>query len=359
MNESLAQKIFFGLLLLAVSAAFVWLIRGFLQPIFWAVALGIVFYPLHSKILRLTGERQSLAAGISLILVLLLAILPLVGVTAAVAQEATQLYERVRSGDIAITGILDWLTLKVPVVSTALESLGFEIDKIKAQLSTVVLRSGQFVTSSIVALGQNTVRFAVMFSIMLYLLFFMMRDGKQIIEAVIHASPLGDEKEHELLDRFAAVSRATIKGTLVIGLVQGMIGGVAFALMGLTSPVLWGVVMALLSIVPAVGPALVWVPAAILLFVNGQIAMGVIMVIVGVVFIGLADNLLRPLLVGRDTQMPDYLILLSTLGGLVAFGLAGVVIGPIIAAFFITIWGMAADEYGDRDTPDDQGNSER
>lgn len=347
MKESLAQKIFFGLLLLVVTAAFIWLIRGFLQPIFWAVALGIVFYPMHLKILNITGQRVSLASGISLVLVLLLAILPLAGVTAAVAQEATELYERVRSGDIDLTRTLDWLTQQLPIVATALESLGIEPDKLKSQLSSIALRSSQFVTTSIFALGQNTLRIGVMFFLMLYLLFFMLRDGKAILQAIVHASPLGDEKEHELLDRFAEVSRATIKGTLVIGLVQGTIGAIAFALMGFGSPVLWGVVMALLSIVPAVGPALVWVPAAIFLFVNGQIALGLVMVVVGVVFIGLADNLLRPILVGRDTKMPDYLILLSTLGGLVAFGLAGVVIGPIIAAFFITVWGMAATEYSD------------
>lgn len=347
MKESLAQKIFFGLLLLAVTAAFIWLIRGFLQPIFWAVALGIVFYPMHLKVLNITGQSESVGSGISLALVLLLAILPLAGVMATVTQEAAELYERVRSGDIDLTGTMDWLTQQMPIVATGLESLGIEPDKLKSQLSSIALRFSQFMTTSLLAMGQNTVRIGVMFILMLYLLFFMLRDGKGLLEAIMHASPLDDEMEHELMDRFAAVSRATIKGTLVIGLVQGSIGGVAFALMGIGSPVLWGVVMALLSIVPAIGPALVWVPAAIYLFAQGQIALCLIMVVVGVVFIGLADNLLRPLLVGRDTQMPDYLVLLSTLGGLLAFGLAGVVLGPIIAALFITVWGMAAREYSD------------
>ncbi len=141
------------------------------------------------------------------------------------------------------------------------------------------------------------------------------------------------------------MSRATIKGTLVVGLVQGAIGGIAFAVLGISAPVLWGVVMALLSILPAVGTALVWLPAAIFLIVNGQIVGGVALILIGVFVIGLIDNLLRPILVGRDTRMPDYLILLSTLGGLAAFGLAGIIIGPIIAAFFLSVWHMAEKEF--------------
>jgi len=350
MNDTPAQRVFFGVLLVAVTAAFIWLIRGFLQPIFWAVALGIVFFPMYRLICSRLGHRESLAAGLSLVLVLLLAILPLAGIVTAVANAAADLYERVHSGQIDISATLDWIAQRVPRIAQLLESLGVEPDRVKSQLSTLALQSSQFMTTTVVRLGQNTLRVGVLFFLMLYLLFFIMRDGEKILAAAVHAIPLGDDKEQELLHRFAEVSRATIKGTLVIGIVQGAIGGVTFALLGIGSPVLWGVVMALLSIVPAVGPALVWVPAAVYLFANGHVASSIVLVIVGAVVIGLADNLLRPLLVGRDTRMPDYLILLSTLGGLVAFGLAGVVIGPIIAAFFLTVWGMAVGEYGGADT---------
>jgi predicted PurR-regulated permease PerM len=169
---------------------------------------------------------------------------------------------------------------------------------------------------------------------------------------MVRALPLGDARERYLLDRFAAVSRATIKGTLVVGIVQGGIGGIAFALLGIGAPVLWGVMMALLSIIPAVGPALVWVPAAVMLIVAGDYVGAGVLVAVGVFVIGLVDNLLRPILVGRDTQMPDYLILLATLGGLTAFGLAGIVIGPVIAAFFVSVWDMAAEEFNDESLRD-------
>jgi len=180
---------------------------------------------------------------------------------------------------------------------------------------------------------------------MLYLLFFFLRDGRRIIDNAVRALPLGDERERHLLRRFADVSRATIKGTLVVGIVQGSIGGIAFALLGISAPVLWGVVMILLSIVPAVGPAFVWLPAAVVLIGTGRIAAGITLIVVGALIIGLVDNLLRPLLVGRETRMPDYLILLATLGGLAAFGLAGVVVGPIIAAFFLAVWQMVQTEF--------------
>jgi predicted PurR-regulated permease PerM len=203
----------------------------------------------------------------------------------------------------------------------------------------------QFVASRALSIGQNTLRIAVYFFLMLYLLFFFLRDGRRIVDAAVRVLPLGDERERHLFHRFAQVSRATIKGTLVVGIVQGTIGGFMFSLVGIGSPVLWGVVMALLSILPAVGTALVWLPAAIMLIANGQLVAGIALIAVGALVMGLVDNILRPILVGRDTRMPDYLILLATLGGLVAFGLAGVVIGPIIAAFFLSVWEMAEDEF--------------
>jgi predicted PurR-regulated permease PerM len=180
---------------------------------------------------------------------------------------------------------------------------------------------------------------------MLYLLFFFLRDGPRLLEGLVRALPLDDHRERHLLERFAEVSRATIKGTLVVGIAQGAIGGIAFAMLGISAPVLWGVVMALLSILPAVGTALVWLPAAIVLLASGKIVSGVALILIGVFVIGLVDNVLRPILVGHDTRMPDYLILLSTLGGLAGFGLAGIIIGPIIAAFFLSVWHMAEQDF--------------
>jgi len=191
---------------------------------------------------------------------------------------------------------------------------------------------------------------------MTYLLYFFLRDGTAIIDRLVQVLPLGDTRERALFARFAQVVRATVKGTFIIGAIQGFIGGVTFALLGIEGAVLWGVLMAFLSLLPAVGAALVWVPAAIMLFTREEFVSGGILVAVGVLVIGLADNLLRPLLVGRDTRMPDYLILLATLGGLGTFGVSGMVIGPTVWEMFEASFSLQEDAFAEQiaeDWPDE------
>lgn len=349
MNDNTAQRLFFALLLVAVTAAFIWLVRGFVQPIFWAVALCIVFFPLHQRIVALLRGRSSLAAAASVVLILLIVVLPLAALGAAVAQEAAGLYDRIRTGDIDVSAAIGWVEQRLPLAVETAESIGIDIERLQSQLSSSAITVSQFVATRALAIGQDTIRIAVYFFLMLYLLYFFMRDGERILDGMVRTLPFGDERERHLLERFAQVSRATIKGTLVVGIVQGSIGGITFAVLGIGAPVLWGVIMAIFSIIPAIGPAIIWLPAAIMLIANGSIVSGIILILVGSVVIGLADNLLRPLLVGRDTRMPDYLILLTTLGGLTAFGISGFVIGPIIAAFFLSVWEMAKEEYAHDD----------
>jgi predicted PurR-regulated permease PerM len=345
MTESNVERSFFIALLLAVSLAFFLLIRGFLQPIFWAIALGIVVYPLHARLSHRLHDRRALAASISVVIVVIVVILPLIGLGAAVAREGAALYERLQTNGVGIDSIFARVEQRMPPIISLVERLGIDPARLQEQAQSAAVTASRFIADRAVSIGQGTLRSTVFFFLMLYLLFFFLRDGPRILEAMIRALPLGDKRERHLLERFAGVSRATIKGTLVVGIVQGAIGGIAFAVLGISAPVLWGVVMALLSILPAVGTALVWLPAAIILIINGQVFGGIALIFVGVFVIGLVDNLLRPILVGRDTQLPDYLILLSTLGGLAGFGLAGVIIGPTIAALFLSVWGMAEDEF--------------
>lgn len=346
MIDNSSQRVFFGVLLFIVTAAFIWLIRGFIQPIFWAVALTIIFFPIHTRIRRLLGERRNLAATVSVLLVVLVVIIPIAGIVTAVTTEAVSVVERLRSGD-DLSRAIEWIQQQTPRLNEAMQTFNIDVERLQSQLSSWAVQVSRFIASQALAIGQNTLRITMYFFLMLYLLFFFLRDGPRMIDAVVRALPLGDERERHLLGRFAEVSRATLKGTLVVGVVQGAIGGIAFAFLGIGAPVLWGVVMTLLSIIPAVGPGLVWGPAAVILIANGRVVAGVVLIVVGFLVIGLVDNLLRPILVGRDTRMPDYLILLSTIGGLVGFGLAGIVIGPIIAAFFLSVWEMAEDEYGE------------
>lgn len=347
-NENI-QRTFFVALLVFVTIAFVWLIRGFMQPIFWAVALAIVFYPAHKLIEEKLPKRPNIAAGLSIVTVLLVVVLPIIGIAAAVTREAGALYQQLRTGDFDLSAIFTNLAERLPQVESALQRTGIYPERISEQLSSIAATVSGFLANWALELGQDTLRTAIFFFLMLYLLYFFLKDGNRILDGLVHALPLGDNRERALLARFEEVSRATIKGSLVIGVVQGAIGGIAFAVLGLGAPALWGVLMALLSIVPAIGPALVWVPAVIILLLSDRIIAGLILFLIGAVIISLVDNLLRPVLVGRDTRMPDYLILLSTLGGLTAFGLAGVVIGPVIAAFFLTVWEMAIEEFADID----------
>src|SRR5690606_20103204 len=278
---------------------------------------------LHARLAARLGGRGSLAAGISTLGVVLIVILPLALIAGAVTVEATSLYERVSQADTRLSDIFRLIDDNLPQLISALDSLGVDPERLQAQLSSAAVGVSQFLATRTLSIGQNTLRVAVFFFLMLYLLFFFLRDGQVILNKVVETLPLGDKRERHLLGRFAEVSRATLKGTLVVGVVQGSIGGLTFALLGISAPVLWGVVMSLLSILPALGPAVVWLPAAILLISRGDWLQGGILILVGTLVIGLVDNLLRPILVGRDTGMPDYLILLSTLGGLVGFGLAG------------------------------------
>jgi predicted PurR-regulated permease PerM len=346
------QRGFFFALLFVVTLAFLWLIRGFLQPIFWAIALGIVVYPLHTWLLKRANGREALAAMLSVLVVVVVVILPLIGIGAAVTAEAAALYQRLDTGSFGLDELYSRAVNGMPRLVAILQGLGIDPMRLEGQLSTAAVAVSQFVASRAVSFGQDTLRVTVFFFLMLYLLFFFLRDGQVLLEGLVRALPFGDERERHLLGRFAEVSRATIKGTLVVGMVQGAIGGIAFAFLGIGAPVLWGVVMALASILPAVGPALVWVPAAVWLIANQHLAAGITLILIGVFVIGLVDNLLRPILVGRDTRMPDYLILLSTLGGLAGFGLAGIIIGPIIAAFFLSVWQMAQAEFAVEESGD-------
>ncbi|HEX5420131.1 MAG TPA: AI-2E family transporter [Gammaproteobacteria bacterium] len=347
MHPTAIQKAFFGALLFIVTLAFLWLIRGFLQPIFWAVALAIVIYPVHRRLDQRFRHRASLAALLSMLLIVLIVLLPLAGVIAAITNEAAALYQRLQADNFQINSLYAEAQRHLPQLISALNALGINVEKLQSEISAAAVGTSSFVASRVLEFGQNTLRVTAYFFIMLYLLFFFLRDGTRLLDGLVRALPLGDARERQLLERFAEVSRATMKGTLVIGLVQGTLGGVAFWLLGIAAPVLWGAVMALMSILPAIGPAVIWLPAAVVLFVEGRIAAGLILIAVGIFVIGLVDNLLRPVLVGRDTRMPDYLVLLSTLGGLAAFGLAGIVIGPIIAAFFLSCWHMANEEFGE------------
>jgi predicted PurR-regulated permease PerM len=350
MQSPSVQYAFFVALLLLVTLAFVGIIQDFLLPLFWAATLAIVFHPVYQRWQSLLGNRASVSALLTLCVILVAVILPLFLVSLAVVHEAAAFYQRLETGSINVQELLQTLERLLPVVTRYLDWFGVDAQRLKQGLAEAAVTVSRVLGAQVLNIGQNALRFSVAFGLMLYLLYFFLRDGTQIVEVIIRALPLGYLRERRLFANFAAVSRATIKGTLVVALVQGMLGGLLFAVLGIDAAVLWGALMAVLSLLPAVGSGLVWVPAAGILFATGHTVKALVLLGAGVLLIGLADNLLRPLLIGRDTRMPDYLVLLSSLGGLTVFGVSGLVIGPIIAALFLAVWDMFAQEHLD-DSP--------
>lgn len=338
----------FLVLVVLTTLAFLALIASFLMPVFWAAVLATVFFPLHRRYVARLRGRKSLAALATMLTIVGVVVAPLSLAGLAMSREAIQLHEQITTGAIDVAAPLRFLGRITPLASDYLGTFGLDFDAMVERLSTSAGAIAGFIASRAVGIGQDVVRFTALFFLMLYVLFFFLRDGSQLVATLIRVLPLGDGRVRQLLAKFSDVAIATIKGTLVVGIVQGAIGGVLFWTLGIPAPVFWGTVMAVSSVLPAVGPALVWAPAAIILFGLGEIVKGIVVIAVGVVVIGLVDNVLRPILVGRDTEMPDYLVLLATLGGLAVFGISGFVIGPVIAAFFLVVWEMFAQEYAER-----------
>jgi predicted PurR-regulated permease PerM len=337
---------FFLGLLVAASAAFFALVVGFWKPIFWAAVIGILFRPVQRRVEARLNGRASLAAAVTVVLIFFTVLVPALLLASAVAAEAAGVYARIQAGELDFGGVLRWVQSLLPQVGEWTAQIGVDFSELPEKLSAAAVKGSQFIASLALSAGQNVATFVLMFFLMLYFLFFVLRDGATILKHVHRAIPLEDEQERRLFNKFAEVSRATVKGTMIVGLVQGFLGGLIFAVLGIQGAVFWGVVMAILSLLPAVGSGLVWGPAAIFLFVAGDWVRGLILVVYGVLVIGLVDNLLRPILVGRDTKMPDYLILFSTLGGLGLVGITGFVLGPVIAALFIAAWQMYEQDRG-------------
>jgi predicted PurR-regulated permease PerM len=331
-------------LVLVATALFLLILWPFFGAVCWAVFIAIVFWPMHRRFLQGSHNRRNTAALASLTVILLIVILPLALLAASITQEASVLVEKMRSGEIQLSHYFERFITALPEWARGMmQRFGMgDLQLLQQKIMTSVGTSGQALTSRVVGIGQVTLDFVVAFFVMLYMLFFLFRDGDQLSQSIARSIPLHPQHTRRLLTQFATVVRATVKGNIVVALVQGALGSVAFWFLGLPGAVLWGAVMALLSLLPAVGAVMVWGPVAAYYFFAGEIVKGVGLVVWGALVIGLVDNLLRPILVGKDTRMPDYLVLVATLGGIVVFGLNGFVIGPVIAAVFLVSWEMLA-----------------
>jgi len=330
----------FSALLLAISLLFGWILWPFVGAILWAVVVAIVFVPLNDRIAAAMPGRPTPAALLTLLTILLIVILPALVIGASLVRQGTDLYAAVQSGRLDLPDLTRRIFNSLPgwVTDFAGRYGIYDAADLQERLVGWATASSQLIASRAVSIGQGTFGFVVDLALMLYLLFFLLRDGHALAATIEARLPLEPTRRRALLDKVSVVVRATVKGGLLIALLQGALGGFIFWVLGLPAPLLWAALMAFLSLVPALGAGLVWGPVALYLIGTGDLTRGLALVTWGIVVIGLTDNLLRPMMVGKDVKLPDYLILVSTLGGLQMFGLNGFVVGPLVAALFVACW---------------------
>jgi len=342
MNEEKLQNKSLAVLLVLVTIAFIWILLPFYGAVFWAVILGIVFAPLQHRLQLKFGWQRNLTSLCTLSICLVIAILPVIIVSTLLVQEGATFYKTIESGELDIGKYLVQFKHSLPpYFQNLLDRFGLgELNGLRDKIVKSSMQGGQVLASQAFSFGQGTFEFIVSFFIMLYLLFFFLRDGSELARRVRTAVPLEDSQKRRLQLKFNRVVRATIKGNLLVAITQGALGGAIFWFLDIPSALLWAVLMGFLSLLPAVGAGIVWAPVALYFLLSGAIWQGTVLALFGVFVIGLVDNVMRPIMVGKDTKMPDYMILISTLGGLAIFGLNGFVIGPLIAALFMSSWGI-------------------
>ena len=334
----------FAALVIAVTVAFAWILWPFSGAVLWGTALAIVFAPAYRRLVRRMGGRATLAALATMGMIMLIVILPLAVIGTLLVGQAATLYARLQTGELDVgSRVQQVLDALPPWMLDLVNRLGVtNVADLQERLSGLLTGGLRFIGTQAVNLGQFTIGLVLSVFVMLYLLFFLLRDGASLARRIKSAVPLEPSLRERLAIRFATVIRATIKGTLVVSAVQGALGGVILAVLGIEGAVLWGALMGILALLPAVGPALVWIPIAAYLLATGAVVKGIVLIAFGALVVGLVDNVLRPMLVGRDTRMPDYVVLIATLGGIAVFGINGFIIGPVIAAMFISVWEIFA-----------------
>ncbi len=339
MKTSTVSKASLLFLVVAITLTFFSMIKAFIMAVVLAGIFSSLAQPVYSRFTRWFGGRRSAGSIATLLMITLLIIVPLGFLLGLVTTEAIKVGE----------SITPWVTNKVnnpDQIILWLEGLPF-YEKIAPYQDDILTRLGQmvgilsrFLINSLSSATTGTAQFLFMLMIMLYSMYFFLIDGSKLLDRILYYLPLEDQEERKLLAKFSSVTRATLKGTAVIGLLQGGLAGLAFQVVGIPSALFWGTLMVVLSIIPGIGTALIWVPAAVILIAGGSTAKGVGLALFCSLIVGSIDNIVRPRLVGKDTQMPDLLILLSTLGGIMMFGALGLILGPIVAALFVTIWEM-------------------
>jgi predicted PurR-regulated permease PerM len=337
------------LLVLGVTVLFLAVAWPFLKPLLLGAMLAGLSRPLYHWITRMVGGRRSLGAGLTLLVLFILILGPISAFIGVVVGQAVNVsthaipWLQQHFGAASTLNAHDWLAQRFPTLAPYLPDQA----KMVESLGAIAQSAGGFLVSGASRIGAGTATFLLNLFVMMYAMFFFLRDGRTILEKIFYYMPLEHDDEELVLQRFTSVTRATIKGTLVIGIIQGALAGLGFWIAGIDGAAFWGTIMVVLSIVPGIGAALIWVPAVIFLFVTGQTLAGTLLGAWCAAVVGTVDNVLRPTLVGKDAKMPDLLILVGTLGGLFLFGPIGFIVGPIVCGLFLTVWDIYGTTFRD------------
>jgi predicted PurR-regulated permease PerM len=352
------RKGFVLTLTFAYSVAFLAMLSGFFEALLLAAVISGLTYPLYRWLLHKLGGRSTPASLLTLVITLFAILIPLSFLLALVAEQALAVAQEAKpwiaqqlaQSGTEVTGLPEWVPF-----GDRLEPYRNEI---MAKLGELASASGALLAGILSRLSEGTVVFFFQLFIMLYAMFFFLTDGPALVNRIMCYAPLSRADRQKMLDVALSVSRATIRGALLIGVIQGTLAGIGFAVVGIEAAAFWGAIMAVLSILPGIGAPLVWVPAVIYLLMSGDFVAGIGLLVWSGGVVGSIDNFLRPVLVGRDTKMPDLLILLSTLGGIAWFGAIGLVAGPLLAALFLTVLAMYSRVFGDWLNVEDRAPSE-
>jgi predicted PurR-regulated permease PerM len=340
------QHASFLIILAVVSLLMAVIIWPFAQPLLWAALAAIMFQPLYRWMLRKMRGRRNPAAIASLLVIFFAVLVPALWLGTMVVQEALTLISRLQSQPIDLAATFDSVYGMLPgPAQDAVDRSGFaDMASAQARLQELLTESGGWLAGQAVSIGSGALSFILSFSVGLYVMFFLLRDGERIGRTLLRTIPVERSITERLAERFLGIVRATIKGSGVVGLVQGVLGGISFLIVGLDSALLFGVLMTIFALVPVIGAGAVYVPVGLWLLVTGAAWQGIFVLVVGFVVISSADNVLRPILVGRDTGIPDWIILVTTLGGISFLGFSGIVLGPLVAGLFLASWSILQEQ---------------
>ena len=338
-NLDRTQRRFLFFMVIAISLLFLWMVRGFLITLFLAAIFSAMAMPFQRYTTKKCGGREGLAATLTLLFLIVVIGIPVFGFLSIVAKQAVDISQAARpwiESQIAQAGSWDDLLATYPLIGSLLP----EQAELLSKLSEFATATGQFLANSVVEVSRGTAAFFLQLFVMLYAMFFFIKDGTHLMNRLPGYVPLPEHPKQELVEKIVSVAGAVLKGSLVIGIIQGGLAGVAFLVVGIPGWAFWTTVMVVLSLIPAIGSAIVWIPTAIFLFAQGPFWVAMTFTLWCVLIVGTIDNFLRPRLVGKDAKMPDLLVLISTLGGIFLFGAVGFIIGPIVAALFMAVWFM-------------------